>query len=284
MRISLGLGLGVLALGVSGFACGGGVSLGSVPSTLGSEDGGAGAADATGSASGTGPYDVVCTGYYRPATSDLEDRFTFRTDENGQKSISFPGYTVNATMAPSTDAPDAISVLTIAVPELGTVQRFRLPRDKQPLSFDQGTFTGLVYISDGLQYLCKTASPPTPASSSPSSQPAPFDVACVLELRASSGGAVERTETVLPAVNPKSTYALGDFGAAVSFDDDGYSGRALYVDLWKAPNTQGSASIRQFMQFGRGERLSNPLGGSLAGRSAVVDSAGREVSSDCAIR
>lgn len=274
--------LGMAMVGVLGAGCGGGVSLGSVPNGLGADqdgsDGGSGAGSPGNPGTG-GPYDISCTMYFQPATSDRQESFSVRSDASGQKTISFPGYTIDASYGPSNGAPD--STLTIAVREAETVQSYRLSPAHSPSQEYVGDhgFTGLIYVGADVQYVCK-ASQVAP-SGKPEPNGAPINIGCTVELRA--GGVVEKTETLAFTAAGTERRQLGEFGVSASLHDSAFEGRAMYISLWKPPFTEDNYSIRQLFQFDRTRTLVNPLAdGTFSGRTALGSN--RDVSYTCAAR
>ena len=272
--------LGFVVASAVAVGCSGGVSLGNVPSALNPDDGGAGRAGADGNPGGaSGPYDITCTMYFQPATSKLEESFTVRSDADASKTISFPGYTIDAAFAHPASAGEGI--LTVSVREQKTSQRFPVSTEQSPsrdFAGDHG-FTGLVYVGADVQYICKA--PPAPVAA-PSTKVAPFHVRCTSELKSTTTGVVEKSESFDLTAADTRTLELGDFGVRARFSDDAFDGRSMLLDAWRKPATADTHTIRQLFQLDRSLPIVNHLpGGTFTGRTVLGGDADREVSYSC---
>lgn len=276
----------ILALGVCSVfavACGGGVSLGSVPSGLnGGDDGGNGGAGSDGSPGAAGPYDISCTMYLQPATSNQEQTFTVRSDADATKTITFPGYTIDVAFSHAASTPSE-GTLSISVREKGSVQRFPLSRDVAPVEQFAGGhgFTGLVYVGADVQYICKASGAPT-VSGDPSGAAAPFRVGCLAEVKSTVDGKVERSETFELSRADTRTLDLGDFGLHAQIWDDAFEGRSMILSSWKKPAGQDNYTLRQLFQFDRTAPIVNHLpGNTFTGRTSLGVGTDRELTYSC---
>lgn len=277
------LGFGVLGL-LACAACTGGVSLGQANGPLGAgnadKDGGSGLNGNVGTPSG--PYDVECTFYHRPspAAEFEEQKFTAKSDGTAQKTITFSGYTFDLDFGPATDAAtDAI--LSVKARERDVVQQYRLAKDTRPADQFAGGhgFTGLVYLAQEMQYTCGAPGASAPPSGS---EAVPFDIACQVELRATPGGAIEKSQILELKTGGTQTFTEGDYSVAVTIFDDASEGRGMFVDAKKGA---GDYATHQLLQINRNAAIANQLAGTtFTGRFAIGTGTNKELSYACSAR